>query len=1060
MPPQRSHSPPVDPFPPLRRAGSSSSSNTPSYASIAARSSSHHTSTDQQRSESERSRRITDFERQLRERHTPRAWGAEDVDRQDNLDELNMNMNIHPEPEPEPIDIDPSPPWRSGSRHRNTAASIEQVGSGVTSTPSGSAQNRTNARSIAGGARNPPQDEEGISTPPAAGPSRPSNRSPPSPSPNRPARTNPDPVPATRLAPMFTLEELLRTQPPRRNEPSSSNTNPNTTTRPTGQTVRAVLNDRRRRREMAYNFPWGMQMERALPSGAGAGAGAGADLEGDVDAVLNMLDDSTDPIVIPFPTDNRSVTRTSTRPLDGSSAGAAPGTNPSQSITSFLRRQRRNPAPTRSNFQFAYDPDEVLPANYPGIEVEDDNLDEDSDEERWASRLRIHTFSDGGENEFDIDGPAPARAQNPGRSNLHRGGNNRRRRSFLERIGAPPDLRFPEEFEDSMDLLPTPRGRTEATGCEPTNKETAENVVPLIVSSKGITRPREEEQKGSSTSSSSPIRKKRRMGKISSDSLTSATYSPSRPSYLSHSALPADTSLPSQFIAPLPRSHLAISTHKSAAHSPRPLITFVGCNPTRRDDDATALHTTVPIPVACGIHYYEVEVINKGIEGFMSVGWVKEGINLKRLVGWDKGSWGWHGDDGRSFEGSGRGENFSETWTTSDTVGCGINFLTGKAFFTKNGKMMGHRFSKLASGLHPAVGLRSVGESLAINFTGPFKFDIDSYVRSVKDDISLEVRSTKVVEIPRLVDQVASSSTTINEEVVEVAKIKGENNIKSALAQALQKELKEIEVPPTEKQKQEQKQGIASESTQTVSDPMAKATSAFVLDYLQHNGHSKALSLLRTGMLNKSGQPGSTSTSTDATLNAQAEPAYTSKSREEVRLSDFQSKIQAIQWLHTTMTQSFQNPVPTLLLQDLSGSNNFSISVQASLEIYKFLHLLYISTQSEASGNDSALEKVLDKGRSIRVEMSIWNPDDRAVAEKAFGLMGQPEILDDVFWKTKRQELADGLVKVLREMNNLNQISQLEQAIRQTRVVLRTLAEKSPKSGAAFVDMKDVLKNS
>ncbi|OCF60004.1 hypothetical protein L486_02677 [Kwoniella mangroviensis CBS 10435] len=1055
MPPQRGHSPPVDPFPSLRRAGSSSSSNTPSYASIAARSSSHHTSTDQQQ-RSERSRRVSEFEDQLRERHTSRAWGAEDVDRQDNLDELNLNMNIHPEPEPEPIDIDPSPPWRSGSGHRSTAAFIGQAGPGVTSTPSGSAQNRTDVRSIADGARNPPQDEEGISTPPAAGPSRPSNRSPPSPSPNRTARTIPDPVPATRLAPMFTLEELLRTQPPRQNEPSISNANPNTTTRPTGQTVRAVLNDRRRRREMAYNFPWGMQMERALPSGAGAGAGAGADLEGDVDVVLNMLDDTTDPIVIPFPTDDRSVTRISTRPLDGSSAGAAPGTNPSQSITSFLRRQRRNPAPTRSNFQFAYDPDEVLPANYPGIEVEDDNLDEDSDEERWASRLRIHTFSDGGENEFDIDGPAPARAQNPGRSNLHRGGNNRRRRSFLERIGAPPDLRFPEEFEDSMDLLPTPRGRTEATRCEPTNKETAENVVPLIVSSKGITRPREEEQKGSSTSSSSPIRKKRRMGKITSDNLTPSSSSPSRSSYLSLSALPADTPLPSEFIAPLPRSHLAVSIYKSAAHSPRPLITFVGCNPTRRDDDATALHTTIPIPVACGIHYYEVEVINKGIEGFMSVGWVREGINLKRLVGWDKGSWGWHGDDGRSFEGSGRGENFSETWTTSDTVGCGINFLTGKAFFTKNGKMMGHRFSKLASGLHPAVGLRSVGESLAINFTGPFKFDIDSYVRSIKDDISLEVRSTKVVDIPRLVDQVASSSTTFDEEEVEVAKIKDENNPKSALAQALQRELKEIKFPPTDKQEQ----GSASESTQTVSDPVAKATSAFVLDYLQYNGHSTALSLLRTGMLNKSRQHRTTSTTNDATLKAQGEPAYTSKSTEEVRLSDFLSKEQAIKWLHTTMTQSFKNPIPTLLVRDLAGSHNFPVTVQASLEIYEFLHLLYLSTQSEQSSNDSALEKVLTKGRSIRIGMDAWSPDDRAVAEKAFGLMGQPKMLDDTFWKEKREEWLDGLVKALREMNNLNQVSQLEQAIRQTHVVLRTLAEQSPKSGAAFVNLKDVLKKS
>jgi beta-catenin-like protein 1 len=35
---------------------------------------------------------------------------------------------------------------------------------------------------------------------------------------------------------------------------------------------------------------------------------------------------------------------------------------------------------------------------------------------------------------------------------------------------------------------------------------------------------------------------------------------------------------------------------------------------------------------------------------------------LGRLVGWDRGSWGWHADDGRSFEGQGRGEEFTEKW--------------------------------------------------------------------------------------------------------------------------------------------------------------------------------------------------------------------------------------------------------------------------------------------------------------------------------------------------------------------------------------------------------------
>lgn len=70
-----------------------------------------------------------------------------------------------------------------------------------------------------------------------------------------------------------------------------------------------------------------------------------------------------------------------------------------------------------------------------------------------------------------------------------------------------------------------------------------------------------------------------------------------------------------------------------------------------------------------------------------------------------------------------------------DTVGCGVDYTTGRAFFTLNGRLVGHVFSKLPPGLHPAVGLRSPGESLAINFTGPFIYDIDSHVKTIRERI-------------------------------------------------------------------------------------------------------------------------------------------------------------------------------------------------------------------------------------------------------------------------------------------------------------------------------------
>jgi hypothetical protein len=56
------------------------------------------------------------------------------------------------------------------------------------------------------------------------------------------------------------------------------------------------------------------------------------------------------------------------------------------------------------------------------------------------------------------------------------------------------------------------------------------------------------------------------------------------------------------------------------------------------------------------------------------------------------------------LEGAGTGTDFSPAWscefgyedcadsTVGDILGCGVDYTTGRAFFTRNGELLGHAF--------------------------------------------------------------------------------------------------------------------------------------------------------------------------------------------------------------------------------------------------------------------------------------------------------------------------------------------------------------------------------
>lgn len=58
-------------------------------------------------------------------------------------------------------------------------------------------------------------------------------------------------------------------------------------------------------------------------------------------------------------------------------------------------------------------------------------------------------------------------------------------------------------------------------------------------------------------------------------------------------------------------------------------------------------------------------------------------------TGWDKHSYGYHGDDGHSFCSSGTGQPYGPTFTTGDVIGCCVNLINNTCFYTKNGHSLG-----------------------------------------------------------------------------------------------------------------------------------------------------------------------------------------------------------------------------------------------------------------------------------------------------------------------------------------------------------------------------------
>ncbi|KAI9561190.1 hypothetical protein GHT06_012146 [Daphnia sinensis] len=162
--------------------------------------------------------------------------------------------------------------------------------------------------------------------------------------------------------------------------------------------------------------------------------------------------------------------------------------------------------------------------------------------------------------------------------------------------------------------------------------------------------------------------------------------------------------------------------------------------------DTSCVRSDHPIPLACGLYYFEVKVIDKGIKGSIAIGIGTKKMNLSILPGMQKNSFGYLGNSGGKFWGSEVGKAYGPPFTTNDTIGCGVNLVDRQIFYTKNGKNLGEAFSgslfdvSPVLALYPTVGLQTKGEVVEANFgQSRFLYNIEKDINELKKNVSSSI---------------------------------------------------------------------------------------------------------------------------------------------------------------------------------------------------------------------------------------------------------------------------------------------------------------------------------
>eukprot|EP00908_Phaeocystis_cordata_P005071 Transcript_15501.p1 GENE.Transcript_15501~~Transcript_15501.p1 ORF type:complete len:368 (-),score=111.46 Transcript_15501:154-1257(-) len=187
------------------------------------------------------------------------------------------------------------------------------------------------------------------------------------------------------------------------------------------------------------------------------------------------------------------------------------------------------------------------------------------------------------------------------------------------------------------------------------------------------------------------------------------------------------------------------------ADLPLPCSTYNALRPVRADEAASPLGSPrspassscsgggggrFALQRGCCTAYFEVTILPPPVgrhDAEFDSDCIAVGLCTARFVrdgkqpGWDAESFGYHGDDGRLFHGSGtQSTAYGPTFRSGDVVGCGISTASRRVFFTLNGEYLGPAFTARPQQLplFPVVGIDSFAP-VRFNFGAePFAFDV------------------------------------------------------------------------------------------------------------------------------------------------------------------------------------------------------------------------------------------------------------------------------------------------------------------------------------------------
>lgn len=146
------------------------------------------------------------------------------------------------------------------------------------------------------------------------------------------------------------------------------------------------------------------------------------------------------------------------------------------------------------------------------------------------------------------------------------------------------------------------------------------------------------------------------------------------------------------------------------------------------------------LPKSCPLIYYEIQA---NFSEF-SVGFSHKEYNENSQIGWNKGSVGYHGDDGGIYiECDSRAKNFYEPYHSNDIIGFGI-YKYSKIFFTLNGKFLCDACTvKTRDALYPMIGIFGSGKFTLNCGQKPFIYSFEDLISKTSNEPLGILRSRK-----------------------------------------------------------------------------------------------------------------------------------------------------------------------------------------------------------------------------------------------------------------------------------------------------------------------------